>query len=68
MQTWRTYNCADCGIPVRRKRRDDQPLVCLSCGIRRAQIAARQMRDKKGPAWDRFQASAGPRGRPRIGE
>jgi len=39
--------------------------VCVDCSIKRARVAALQMHLSAGAAYDRWQNSAGPRGRPR---
>ena len=41
----------------------DEPRICANCGIERGINAARQMAARSGPAYDRWLASKGPRGR-----
>jgi hypothetical protein len=58
--------CEDCGARVRRDLTSRRRGVCARCGVDRATAAALQMANKSGPAWDRFLASKGPAGRPRV--
>lgn len=48
-----------------KKRKFGKPLLCLNCGIKHSVIAASEMANKSGPAYDKWLETAGPQGRPR---
>lgn len=43
--------------------RVDRPKLCTECTIARVTLAAQQMRDKAGPAWDAWLKTNGPTGK-----
>lgn len=60
----RLSHCLLCGAPAS----EDNPIStrgkCKACGIENAVQAALEMAAQSGPAWDRWVASRGPKGRP----
>ncbi len=62
----RTFECIDCGVLVTRMRQTGEPLVCPDCGIDRHIAQVTQMMRRKGPYYDAWKLTAGPRGRPRT--
>lgn len=59
----RDIPCADCGTLVFKMPRWDRDILCLECATTRAILAAQQMAAKSGPAWDKWLATNGPRGK-----
>lgn len=55
--------CADCGAPGLYKVRVDRPKVCTDCAVKRVRLAAQQMRDKAGPAYEAWLKTNGPTGK-----
>ncbi len=60
----KTLECARCHKPVVKPYRFHRTPYHLECGILEAADAARQMRQKSGPYYDRWLNTAGPKGRP----
>ena len=58
------HRCEDCGAAIYKVKRPDKPLICMACAMIRATVAASQMRDHSGPAWDKWLASNARKGPP----
>ena len=52
----RRYDCADCGKPTERKRHPYDKMICVDCGVKRAEEAARDMGNKSGPNYRKWLA------------
>lgn len=61
----RTRYCTGCGAEVKGRIPPAGELLCIDCAIDKARDAATQMANKSGPAYDRWLATNGPKGRPR---
>lgn len=56
--------CLDCGEQIVKRIARPGDMLCTNCALTRATLAAYQMATKSGPAWDKWLATNGPRGRP----
>ena len=54
MRALRTYNCADCGVEVRRRRSPSQPLVCVNCGAERSRLQQIGMANHDPYYWEQW--------------
>lgn len=62
----RERECSGCGEIVRGRIPPAGELLCIECAIKKAARAAMEMANKEGPAYDRWLATNGPKGRPRL--
>jgi hypothetical protein len=60
----RKVACTDCGAVVEGRFPKWKKQRCLDCAIVNMEIAALEMAKRSGTYYDRWLASAGPRGRP----
>ena len=58
--------CIRCGKPTPRKHKQTGKRLCLECALSNAAQAAREMAAQSGPAWDKWAAVTGGRGRQNI--
>jgi len=61
----RKFHCVLCGQWTTRKLSSKQERHCVECGLRAMVASTRDMANRSGPAWERWRASAGAKGRPR---
>jgi len=54
MRNLRSFNCADCGAPTRRRRDPNQPRVCAECGIQRGVIETTALHNREPHALKRW--------------
>jgi len=60
--------CRGCGQLTTSKVKRGRDFQCLDCGLKAAIAAARSLRERSGPNYEKWRANGGERGRPRRDE